>query len=74
MDCPKCSAGHMYVDTDRQAQIETYACLKCGNRIYVGYPRRRGIKGQARWEAEVFVETIRRQLPGPPERAVEGAS
>ena len=32
----------MYDDPDRIAGIQVYACLTCGNRVYVGYPKRRG--------------------------------
>ena len=42
MRCPKCKVISMYDDPDRIAGIQVYACLTCGNRVYVGYPKRRG--------------------------------
>ena len=42
MRCPKCKVIAMYGDPDRIAGIEVYAYYTCGNRVYVGYPKRRG--------------------------------
>ena len=42
MRCPKCKVVSMYDDPDRIAGIQVYACLICGNRVYVDYPKRRG--------------------------------
>ena len=42
MRCPKCKVIAMYDDPDRLAGIEIYACYACGNRVYLGYPKRRG--------------------------------
>ena len=42
MRCPKCNVVSMHDDPDRIAGIQVYACLICGNRVYVGYPKRRG--------------------------------
>jgi len=30
----------MYREDDRRAEIVIYACLKCGKRIYQGYPQK----------------------------------
>ena len=40
MVCEKCGVGHMIDDTF--GQVEAYRCWVCGNRIYVGYPKRSG--------------------------------
>ena len=50
MNCPKCKVVPMYDDPDRQAGILIYACYVCGNRVYVGYPRRRGDGTDLDWE------------------------
>lgn len=42
MRCPRCKVVSMYDDPDRIAGIQVYACLTCGNRVYVGYPKRKG--------------------------------
>lgn len=52
MNCQKCCAGSMYLDSDRQASIEVHACSMCGNRVYAGYYKRRGRKAQEKWEAD----------------------
>jgi len=40
MKCSKCSSFEMYREDDRRAEIVIYACLKCGKRIYQGYPQK----------------------------------
>ena len=47
MRCPKCELVSMYDDPDRSAGIDVYACFMCGYRVYVGYPRRRGLRKEA---------------------------
>lgn len=54
MICAKCGM-EMYPDDDRRNGMTILACLFCGNRVYDGYPRRRGQTAQNRWERE---ETI----------------
>lgn len=39
--CDKCGTP-MHDDHDRRLGITIYACFKCGNRLYLGYPRHRG--------------------------------
>jgi hypothetical protein len=40
MVCEKCGFGHMIDDTLHE--VEVYKCWVCGNRSYVGHPRRHG--------------------------------
>jgi hypothetical protein len=52
MRCPKCKVIAMHDDPDRQAGIQVYACFSCGNRVYVGYPKRRGEEKETRHAPE----------------------
>jgi hypothetical protein len=54
MRCPKCKVVSMYDDPDRMAGIQVYACLTCGNRVYVGYPKRPGGEKQSKSNADAF--------------------
>jgi hypothetical protein len=52
MRCPKCKVIAMHDDPDRQAGIQVYACFTCGNRVYVGYPKRRGEEKELHYSPE----------------------
>ncbi|OPX93441.1 MAG: hypothetical protein A4E58_02938 [Syntrophorhabdus sp. PtaB.Bin006] len=49
--CPKCGAP-MHDEYDGQSSIDVYACFKCGNRVYPGYPKRPGTKNIACQDVE----------------------
>ncbi len=40
MQCHKCGLGHLIDDSS--IGIEVYRCWICGNRVYVGHPKRSG--------------------------------
>ncbi len=40
MVCDKCGFGYMLDDSHRDIQV--FKCWVCGNRVYVGHPKRRG--------------------------------